>query len=113
MEGFSRFSDKPGNYWAWKSSFEYAFQSLHLTASKELDLLTKWLGDESSQHAKHLIAVHMNNPSSGQNKVWERLEECYDSLEALEKTLFDGLKPLSLASQLRSLNFSGSWGRSF
>ncbi|KAI3372518.1 hypothetical protein L3Q82_022999 [Scortum barcoo] len=49
--GLTRFSDKPGDYWAWKSSFENVTQGLHLTASEELDLLTKWLGDESSQHA--------------------------------------------------------------
>ena len=56
--GLTRFSDKPGNCWAWKYSFENVIQGLHLLASEELDLLTKWLGDESSQHAKYLRAHH-------------------------------------------------------
>lgn len=55
-------------------------------------MLSKWLGDESSQHAKCLRAAHINNPSFGFAKVWERLQECYGSPEALEKALFDKLE---------------------
>lgn len=88
----TRFSDKPSDYWVRKSSFSNATQGLHFTASEELDLLTKRLGDESSQHAKCLRAVYINNPSFGLAKVWERLQECYGSPEALEKALFDRLE---------------------
>ena len=41
--GLAKFHYRPENYWAWKSSFENAKQGLFLTASEELDLLTKWL----------------------------------------------------------------------
>lgn len=89
--GLTRFSDKPGDYWAWKSTFENAINGLQLTASEELDLLSKWLGSESSQHAKRIRAVHINDPSHGLSKVWERLERCYGSPEAIEKALVDRL----------------------
>ncbi|KAI4892131.1 hypothetical protein NFI96_008825, partial [Prochilodus magdalenae] len=90
--GLTKFNDEPGDFWAWKSSFENVTQGLHFNASEELDLLTKWLGAESSQHAKRLRAAHVNNPSFGLAKVWERLQECYGSPEALEKALFDKLE---------------------
>lgn len=90
--GLVRFSDQPGDYWAWKSSFENVIRGLHLTASEELDLLTKWLGNESSKHAIRIRSVHINNPSLGLVKVWERLQECYGSPEAIEKALFDRLE---------------------
>lgn len=40
-----KFNDRPENFWAWKSSFLNAIEGLNLTASEELDLLTKWLGN--------------------------------------------------------------------
>lgn len=89
--GLRRFSDKAGDYWGWKSSFENAICDLNLTASEELDLLIKWLGTESVQYAYRLRAVHINNPSEGLAKVWERLNECYGSPEAIENALLDRL----------------------
>ncbi|XP_032416936.1 uncharacterized protein LOC116718815 [Xiphophorus hellerii] len=87
--GLRKFSDKPGDYWSWKSSFENAIRNLHLFASEELDLLIKWLGPESVKYAERLRAVHVNNPEQGLLKVWDRLQECYGSPEALERALLD------------------------
>lgn len=90
--GLRKFSDKPGDYLGWKSSFNNAIDDLNLSASEEFDLLIKWLGTESVQYAKHLRAVYINRPSEGLGKVWERLDECYGSPEALEKALLDRLE---------------------
>ncbi|KAL3983520.1 RNA-binding protein Musashi [Sarotherodon galilaeus] len=89
--GLRRFSDKAGDYWGWKSSFENVICDLNLTASEELDLLIKWLGAESVQYAYRLRAVHINNPSEELAKVWERLNECYGSPEAIENALLNRL----------------------
>ncbi len=45
--GLFKFDDRPENYWAWKSSFINAIQELHLSATEQLDLLSKWLGEQS------------------------------------------------------------------
>ncbi|XP_058881751.1 uncharacterized protein LOC131737334 [Acipenser ruthenus] len=90
--GLVKFDDCPENYWAWKSSFTNAMEGLHLTASEELDLLTKWLGPQSSEHVKRIRAVHVSQPAAGLKMAWERLEECYGSPEVIEKALFEKLE---------------------
>lgn len=49
-----QFDDKPENYRAWHSSYKNVTQGLGLTATEQLDLMTKWLGRESSNQCKHL-----------------------------------------------------------
>ncbi|XP_053565001.1 uncharacterized protein LOC128655382 [Bombina bombina] len=85
--GLLTFDDRPENYWAWKTSFQGVTRDLNLTAREELDLLTKWLGPESSQQAKRIRSVHVHNPIDGVKMVWQRLEECYGSPEAIENAL--------------------------
>jgi len=87
--GLFRFDDRPENYWAWKSSFVNAIEGLQLTAAEQLDLMSKWLGEQSSHHVKRIRAVHTGNLSTGLRKAWERLEDCYGSPEMIEKSLFD------------------------
>lgn len=50
--GLYQFDDKPENYRAWYSSFTSAAGGLQLTATQELDLMTKWLGRDSSELVK-------------------------------------------------------------
>ncbi|XP_039462343.1 uncharacterized protein LOC116328883 [Oreochromis aureus] len=85
--GLLQFDDKPENYWAWKTSFISATKDLNLSPREELDLLTKWLGPTSSEQAKRIHAVHTLNPAAGAKMVWQRLEECYGSPEAIEDAL--------------------------
>ncbi|KAL3973607.1 sorting nexin-4 [Sarotherodon galilaeus] len=85
--GLLQFDDKPENYWAWKTSFISATKDLNLSPREELDLLTKWLGPTSSEQAKRIRAVHILNPAAGAKMVWQRLEECYGSPEAIEDAL--------------------------
>ncbi|KAK7945831.1 hypothetical protein WMY93_001559 [Mugilogobius chulae] len=90
--GLRKFSDNAGDYWGWKSSFENVIRDLNLTSSEKFDLLIKWLGAESVKYANRLRAVYINNPTEGLAKVWERLNECYGSPEALERALLDRLE---------------------
>ncbi|XP_040908610.1 uncharacterized protein LOC121191510 [Toxotes jaculatrix] len=85
--GLLQFDDKPENYWAWKTSFLSATKDLNLSAREELDLLTKWLGVESSEQAKRIRSVHILNPTAGVSMVWQRLEECYGTPEVIEDAL--------------------------
>ncbi|KAI4876335.1 hypothetical protein NFI96_002704 [Prochilodus magdalenae] len=90
--GLTKFDDRPDSYWAWKSSFVNSIKGTGLTSSEEFDLLTKWLGPQSSEHVKRIRAVHINDPALGLQMAWTRLQECYGSPEMIEKALFDRLE---------------------
>ncbi|KAI3374199.1 hypothetical protein L3Q82_006053 [Scortum barcoo] len=106
--GLTQFNDRPENYWAWKSSYINATRELNLNASEELDLLTKWLGRESSEHVRRIRSVHVATPAVGLQLVWERLEECYGSPEVIERALLrksEGYLPgLSYLDTARGVN---------
>lgn len=53
-----------------------------------MDLLVKWLGKESAQHAKCIRAIQINQPATGLKMISNRLHECYGSAETIEKALF-------------------------
>ncbi|XP_041424892.1 uncharacterized protein LOC121395423 [Xenopus laevis] len=89
--GLLTFDDRPENYWAWKTSFQGITRDLNLTAREELDLLTKWLGPDSSRQAQRIRSVHVHNPSAGVRMVWQRLEDCYGSPEVIENALMKKL----------------------
>ncbi|XP_057705305.1 uncharacterized protein LOC130923571 [Corythoichthys intestinalis] len=93
--GFVQFNDKPKNFRAWKRSFSNAIRGLDLTTSEEMDLLLKWLGKESSEHAEQIRAIHINNPVAGLEMIWDRLEQCYVSAEVIEDALFKRLDSFS------------------
>lgn len=86
--GLTQFNDRPESYRAWQSSFMIAITDLDLCASKELDLLVKWLGRESVEHAKRMRTVHINNPEAALKKAWARLNKCYASPEVIECALY-------------------------
>ncbi|XP_060787651.1 uncharacterized protein LOC132892997 isoform X2 [Neoarius graeffei] len=89
--GLKEFDDSPETYRAWRSSFLNAIYDLNLSASEELDLLTKWLGRESSSYVRRLRAVHIGNAHAALQMVWARLNEVYCSPEAIEQALLTKL----------------------
>ncbi|GAA6111701.1 uncharacterized protein LOC125145101 [Tachysurus ichikawai] len=89
--GLYLFDDKPENYRSWYSSFTSAAREVHLTATQELDLMTKWLGKESGEMVKRIRSVHVSNPGLALYKAWERLHECYAAPEIIERSLFQRL----------------------
>ena len=90
--GLKVFDNRPENYLSWKASFRNVTHGLNLRPSEELDLLTRWLGGESLQHAMRIRAVHINDPLSGLTMVWKRLDKKYGSPEAIEASLFSRLE---------------------
>lgn len=86
--GLLQFNDQPESYRAWRRSFLNAVRGLELSYNEEMDLLVKWLGKESAEHAKRIRSIHINQPASGLQMIWTRLDECYGSAEAIEKALF-------------------------
>ncbi|XP_030582792.1 uncharacterized protein LOC115778696 [Archocentrus centrarchus] len=90
--GVKVFDNRPENYTSWKSTFCSAIEGLNLRPSEELDLLTKWLGGESLQHALRIRAVHINNPAVGLERLWQRLNKNYGSPEVIEASLFKRLE---------------------
>ncbi|XP_073435740.1 uncharacterized protein [Dendrobates tinctorius] len=83
-----KFDDRPEGYRAWRSSLKNAIRDLELSASEEVDLLIKWLGKDSAEHAKRIRDICINHPSRGRALIWERLDECFGSPEVIENTLF-------------------------
>lgn len=86
--GLLKFDDRPENYWAWKSSFLAIVKELDLNSREEFDLLTKWLGPQSTELAKRMRAAHIHNTAAGLKMVWQRLEDSYGSPEVIEHALF-------------------------
>ncbi|KAL4000683.1 acetylcholinesterase [Sarotherodon galilaeus] len=99
----SKFDDKPENYLSWKATFQSTVRDLGLKATEEINLLIKWLGPESSEHAKRLKAVNIKHPPAGLNMIWLRLEECYGSPEAIENSLKEPHKLRDLSDLLCEL----------
>lgn len=47
----------------------------------------KWLGIDSAEQARRIRSVHILNPAAGLHMVWQRVEECYGTPEAVEHAL--------------------------
>lgn len=71
--GLTKFDDQPESYLSWKTTFQSTIADLGLTSSEEINLLIKWLGPESSEHAKRMKAVNIHHPSAGLGMIWTRL----------------------------------------
>lgn len=102
--GFQKFDDCPQNYWGWKSSFISLTKDLGLSSREELDLLVKWLGPQSSEQARRIGSIHVQNAAAGLHMVWRRLEETYGAPEAIEKALFkkiDDFPRISIKDNLK------------
>ncbi len=90
--GLTAYDDQPINYWAWKTSFLNAIADLDLSAAGELDLLTKYLGKDSTEQVRRIKTVNIKDPAIGLSMAWKRLDEIYGSPEAVEQALFNKLE---------------------
>ena len=78
------FDDKPDMFVAWKSSFKSIIREMNTTEMEEVDLVIKWLGQDSSKQALRIRAV---NPRQCLQRIWERLEDRFGTPELVEETL--------------------------
>lgn len=81
------FDDKHENFVPWKTSFKSVIQEASVSPSEELDLLIRWLGPSSKEHAKSIRAASIGNPTQGCETLWTRLEERYGSPELIETAI--------------------------
>lgn len=87
-QGLVKFSDRPQHYRACRSAFQSVIQGLDLSCREQIELLVKWLGNDSAEHAKRIRDININHPEIGLTNIWNRLDRCYGSPEAIESTLF-------------------------
>ncbi|XP_077127869.1 uncharacterized protein LOC143783349 [Ranitomeya variabilis] len=87
-KGLMKFNDQAEGYRAWKASFQNVIRDLGLQHREEIDLLVKYLGEESVKHAVRIRDININRPETGLREIWKRLDECYGSAEVIERALF-------------------------
>lgn len=80
------FTDKAEMFPSWKSSFKNVVHEI-ATPSEEIDLLVKYTGGISQKYVLSLRAAHTKRPAIGLMRIWERLEERYDSPEMIDSAL--------------------------
>ena len=81
------FDDRPEYYSVWKSAFKQVVTELGFSPSEEINLLIKYLGSNSRQHAISIKAANMSNPRLGVKRIWERLDDRFASPELVESLL--------------------------
>jgi hypothetical protein len=62
-----------------------------VTPTKELDLLTRWLGPESTRQVLSLRSSNWHDEMQGLVNIWERLDERYGCPELVEVSLIERL----------------------
>ncbi|KAM4023316.1 uncharacterized protein ACNLHF_028069 [Anomaloglossus baeobatrachus] len=87
-KGLMKFTDQAEGYRARKAFFQNATRDLGLQYREDIDLLVKYLGDESVKHAVRIRDININCPKTGLKEIWERLDECYGSVEVIERAVF-------------------------
>lgn len=90
--GLTKFDDQRETYLSWKTTFQSSIADLGVTDTEEINLLIKWLGPESSEHAKRMKALNTHHPSAGLNMIWLRLDESYGLSEAIVRALFSRIE---------------------
>lgn len=93
------FNDSPETYLGWKSTFQQVVKDLGVSAAEEVDLLIKWLGQESRKHAVSLKSVNIKQLDVALANIWERLDERYGSPEAI---YLIAMKKLSKVTKLNN-----------
>ena len=87
LSRLTHFDDRPISYEICKCGFLGITKELQVTTVGELDLLVKWVGLESSKHARSLRAANAQEPTRGLERVWQRLDERYGCPEMVESAL--------------------------
>ncbi|XP_052081778.1 uncharacterized protein LOC127719594 isoform X1 [Mytilus californianus] len=81
------FDDQPSHYSSWKISFQHIMTELDTNPLEQLDLLMKYLGPSSKQHAQNIRCANANNPATAVRLIWERIDARFGSPEMIESSL--------------------------
>lgn len=91
LSRLTNFNDRPDSYRSWKASFKGVVNDLGANPSEEIDLLIRYLGAESKQHAVSLRSVYVCDPAMGREQIWNRLNERYGSPELVRHAIMTKL----------------------
>lgn len=81
------FSDSPGSYLVWKTTFKSVMEELQVTPAEEIDLLMQHLGPTSTKYATTIRSANVHDPHRGLQRIWNRLEEEYGRPETIQTYL--------------------------
>lgn len=84
---FSNFNYEPEAYNAWKLNFISIIKDLQISEFKELHLLVRWLGPESSKRAPDIQQANAGNPRRGLCQIWAMLDDRYWVIELIDDLL--------------------------
>ncbi|XP_062612368.1 uncharacterized protein LOC134274127 [Saccostrea cucullata] len=87
LSRITKYDDNPSLFLTWKLTFRNIMEDLSVTPSEELDMLVRYLGNESSRQAATIRKCNANDPETALRLVWERLEERYGAPELIESSL--------------------------
>lgn len=87
LSRITTYDDNPSLYLNWKLTFQNVIQDLNVTPSEELDLLVRYLGNNSSRQAATIRKCNADSPTNALRLVWERLEERFGAPELVESSL--------------------------
>ena len=75
----------------WKASFQSIITELEATSSEQLDLLCRYLGNDSSKQAASLRAANFHDENGAVQKIWDRLDMRYGAPELLVSSIRERL----------------------
>ncbi len=91
LSRLTQFDDKAQSYAIWRVSFKSIMDELKVSPMAEMDMLVKWLGRESIQHATSIRASNVKDPAKGLARLWKRLDERFGCPELVEAALKEKL----------------------
>jgi hypothetical protein len=94
----TKYDDNPCLYLTWKPTFKSVMESLSATLSKELDMLHRYIENDSSKQASTIRKCNADNPMNAIKVVLERLEEGFGAPELVESSL---LRQISTFTKIR------------
>lgn len=53
-----------------------------------MDILVQWPGKDFAEQTSMIGSINIKYPETSLKKIWDKLEVCYSSAEAIESALF-------------------------
>ncbi|XP_038065714.1 uncharacterized protein LOC119735847 [Patiria miniata] len=86
------FNDSTPMYRTWKASIVSSVKELNIPPSQELNLVMKWLGNDSRKLVEPLYSVYIDQPAEALKQIWSLLDDTYGSPEAIESNVMTRLQ---------------------
>ena len=87
LSSLTTFNDRPESYPLWKTTFKSVVAGLKISKMEEINLLLKYLGQESGAFAKSIMNSSIHDLNGGLSKIWVRLDEMFGAPEQIEHSI--------------------------